>query len=158
MKFLYVTKSGKIKCKKNDGVEKAYKASKEVLEYVRKNFKENDVCYGKWDKSSGELVKLYKPQPKGTYKKGGNYYSNGGKGNLDLQSAVKSASEALKGIDGVDATNYEEIYKNLIKINIDTIVSKNSTSKSTTTHNADDDSPEQDVVDEQLEDVNIEDE
>jgi len=43
-------------------------------------------------------------------------YAKADQGNIDLQSAVKSAAEAIKAIDGLNVSNYAEVYSNLIEI------------------------------------------
>jgi hypothetical protein len=48
-------------------------------------------------------------------------YAKADQGNIDLQSAVKSAAEAIKAIDGVNVSNYKEIYSTLIEIGKETI-------------------------------------
>jgi len=128
MKYVGITKSGKIRCIRKDGEQKDYKTSNAVIEFARKTFKKGDLVTGKFEK--GELVKLSKIELKNnTYKR--KFYNNfSNKGNTDAQSAVKSAATALAGISGVDINNYTEIYNNLIDIGLNKILNKKSTIES----------------------------
>lgn len=125
MKYVGITKSGKIRCVRKDGEQKDYKTSDAVVEFARKTFKKGDLVTGKFEK--GVLVKLSKIELKNNTYKGKSYNNFSNKGNTDAQSAVKSAATALAGISGVDVNNYTEIYNNLIDIGLNKILNKKST-------------------------------
>jgi len=71
-----------------------------------------------------EVIKKPNPNFNGGskgFKKPFTPYAKADQGNIDLQSAVKSAAEAIKAIKDVTPTNYESIYRRLIEIGKETI-------------------------------------
>lgn len=128
MKYVGITKGGKIRCTRKDGETKDYSAEKPVIEYAKNNFKKDDIVIGEFKK--GVLVKLSKRQIKqDTTKSYSNNYKNSD--NIDRQSAVKSASVALTAIDGITVDNYEEVYTNLIVMGLNAINGKSTVTKTT---------------------------
>lgn len=127
MKYVGVTKSGKIRCTRKDGQTKDYKAKTGVVSFAKDNFKKDDIVIGEFEK--GILTKLSKIKYKKNSYNGGTQ-NNFNKRSLDFQSAVKSASQALTGIEGVTESNYEEIYKTLINIGLQVITGQKTTIES----------------------------
>jgi len=135
MKYIKIVKVGgvrKIKCQRKDGEIKNYKAKEAVVDYVKENFKDGDALIAEF--TEGVIVKATKYKPGGN-SGGGGYKKPGGygtvaQGNFDNQSAVKSAVDALKGIEGVTVKNYKGILEDLIELCLGKITGKAATTKS----------------------------
>lgn len=127
MKFVGVTKSGKIRCTRKDGETKDYLATERVAEYAKENFKKSEVVIGQF--KGGKLTKLTKMQPKSEGKSGTSYRNGSYQEKMLERSAVASASTALTAIKGVTVDNYAEILKHLITITLDIITGNKDVKK-----------------------------
>jgi len=139
MKYVGITKTGEIRCTRKDGETKNYKAEEAVVAFARKAFKKDDYVVGEF--TAGVLVKLEKYQSKKSGYNGGNKggCNNASSGNIDAQSAVKSASQAITGLTGlITLQNYTEIYKSLITIGLNAITGSAKTTKDTKAPTTDD--------------------
>lgn len=130
MTFEKMTKNGVCYKKKDDPtltVKKAF--NKEAYQRVAAKLKGKEGRYFTAIWVNGEISDVEVPENNynGGYKggfKGG--FKGKSSGNYDTQCAVKTAGNALSGIDGVSVKNYEEIFKNLIKVGLENIIKKNN--------------------------------
>lgn len=129
MKFVRLGKTTMVYTKNNETIEKEKKIiNKEVYQKIQKLLKgkEGQNINATWE--NGKITDVTIPEKKPFKKGGGNYQ---GKANFDSQCAVKTAGNALKGIDGVTVENYEEIFRNLINVGLNLIVGNNKSNSPT---------------------------
>ena len=124
MKYLGTKKNGTIRCERKDTTQKDYNALPAVYEFAKKTFKAGDFVKTEFEKIDGKgvIVKIEKFQTTTKKSYSGGSYTPANKGSIDAQSAVKSASQALAGIEGVTEKNYVSIYENLIAIGLKAIL------------------------------------
>lgn len=120
MKLLAIGKTNKLKFEtKKFPKGKAFTATEQAMADAKKIGTGKTVKATWTDDYKIQSLEEYTPKLSGKYRKGS-------VDALNRQSAVKSASNALAGIDGVTVANYETIYKSLIEIGYTFISNKSS--------------------------------
>ena len=126
----------KIKCRKKNDEEKAFKSTRQARDYARENFKKGDSVRATFDNETYEITKLQKMEKKN--------YANKGYGNRNTSkemtemSVYKTVGTIVSGLEDVTTKNVEEIVAKLYDQGLALVKGKSSTKEEEVKEEVDD--------------------